>query len=85
MLAFLKKVGIEYSQIPILKQGQKQREIVDENRINKFMFSQTEKTELAKLELEEKRNQSLFEDTQEFSVEDLLGFFQNENNDDIVR
>lgn len=85
MLAFLKKVRIEYPQIPILKNGQKQRYIVDENRIDKFMSLYSEKSEIAKLALEDIQNQSLFEDSQEINLEDLLGFFQGENDDDDVR
>ena len=85
MLIFLKKVGTEYSEIPMLKPGQKPRCIVDGSRIDKFMSSHTEKTELAKMELEGKQNQSLFEDSPEINFEDLLGFFQGEDNDDGMR
>lgn len=82
MLAFLKKIGIEYSQIPMLKPGQKPRHIVDESRIDKFMSLYSEKLELAKLELESKQNEELFASQQFINLEDLLGFFQGDDNDD---
>lgn len=85
MLAFLKKVGLEYSEIQILKPGQKIRCIEDKSRINKFMSSYSEKTELAKTKLEAKQNESLFENTQVINFEDLLGFFQGEDNDEEIR
>lgn len=85
MLAFLKKVGLEYSEIQILKPGQKIRCIEDKSRINKFMSSYSEKTELAKTKLESKQNESLFENTQVINFEDLLGFFQGEDNDEEIR
>jgi len=82
MLAILKKVGIEYPKIPTLKHGQKARCVEDKNRIDKFMYSYTEKTELAKAELEGKQHQNTVEDIQVIDFEDLLGFFQGEDNDD---
>lgn len=84
MLAFLKKLRIEYSEIPMLKPGQKTRCFADESRINKFLSLYSKKTELAKEELECKQNKSLFE-TQEINFEDLLGFFQGEDNEDGIR
>lgn len=81
MLAILKKVGIKYSDIPILKPGEKTRDIKCENRIDKFMLSYTEKTESAKAELEGRENQRLLEDIQVINFEDLLGFFQGEDDD----
>ena len=53
--------------------------------LRKFVLRWTcEKAELAKLELEGRQNQSLFEDSQEINFEDLLGFFQGEDNDDVI-
>ena len=76
MLAVLKKLGMEF------KPGQELRCIVDDNRTDKFLSSYSEKIELAKLELENKQNQSLFEPLQDISFDDLLGFFQGEDNND---
>lgn len=74
MLAFLKKLRIEYPQIPMFKRGQKPKCIVDESRIDKFMSSYSEKSEQARLMLESEQN-GLFE-TQYLSPDDLLSFFQ---------
>lgn len=85
MLAFLRKLGIEYPQIPRLKPGQKPRRIVDESRIDKFMFLYSEKAEVAKFELETKQHENLFVSKPVSELEDLLGFFQGESDDDGLR
>ena len=82
MLAFLKKVGIEYSKIPMLKHGQKSRRIVDNSRINKFMSLYNEKSRQARLNVQAEQNEILFQNEQVSDFEALFEFFQGEDNDE---
>lgn len=86
MLAILKKLGIEYPNIPEYKRNENILDINEGTRIDKFMACYNEKVKIARNELETKENAALFSETQVVNFEDMLSFFQTpEDNDDGVR